>query len=120
MSLPRVHVIGLGPAGPDLVTAGAMQLIATIPRQFLRTERHPAAQVMAHAQWFDRLYEAASSMPQVYQSICEALVSAACEEHDVAVQIGAVGEVLYAVPGSPVVAEHTVEPRLLDQRQRAQ
>ena len=116
MSLPRVHVIGLGPAGPDLVTAGAMQLIATIPRQFLRTERHPAAQVMPQAQWFDRLYESASSMPQVYQSICEALVSAACEEHDLAVQIGAVGEVLYAVPGSPVVAEHTVELLLSDQR----
>ncbi len=27
---PRVHVIGLGPGGPDLVTAGALQLIARI------------------------------------------------------------------------------------------
>ncbi|MEX0767258.1 MAG: MazG nucleotide pyrophosphohydrolase domain-containing protein [Microthrixaceae bacterium] len=116
MSLPRIHVIGLGPAGSDLVTAGAMQLIAAIPRQFLRTERHPSAQVMPHAQWFDRLYESGTSMPQVYQSICEALVAAAQEEHLIATQIGAVGEVLYAVPGSPVVAEHTVELLLLDSR----
>ncbi len=116
MSLPRIHVIGLGPAGPELVTAGALQLIATVSRQFLRTERHPAASVMSQAQWFDRLYDSAASMPQVYQSICEALVSAAAEEHEVALQIGGVGEVLYAVPGSPVVAEHTVELLLSDPR----
>jgi len=116
VKLPRIHVIGLGPAGPDLVTAGAIQLIAAIPRQFLRTERHPAAQVMPQAQWFDRLYESGSSMPQVYQSICEALVTAADEEHRLAKQVGSVGEVLYAVPGSPVVAEHTVELLLADPR----
>ncbi|MEI7886879.1 MAG: MazG nucleotide pyrophosphohydrolase domain-containing protein [Actinomycetes bacterium] len=116
MRLPRVHIIGLGPAGEELVTAGSLQLIASIPRQFLRTERHPSASVMPQAQWFDRLYESGFTMTQVYESIREALVKAAEEEHTLAAQVGSVGEVLYAVPGSPVVAEHTVELLLVDPR----
>lgn len=111
---PRVHVIGLGPGGPDLLTTGALELIGRIPRQFLRTERHPAATAMPEAQWFDRLYEGGSSMEQVYRSIVEALVAAAEQEHHAT--LDGVGEVLYAVPGSPVVAEHTVELLLADER----
>lgn len=103
---PQVHVIGLGPGGPDLVTAGALELIGAVPTQFLRTERHPAASVMPHAQWFDLLYESAESMDQVYPAIVEALIRSA---HDN-------GEVLYAVPGSPVVAEHSVELLIADER----
>ncbi|HTO00354.1 MAG TPA: SAM-dependent methyltransferase [Microthrixaceae bacterium] len=103
---PQIHVIGLGPGGPDLVTAGALELINSIPTQFLRTERHPAASVMPHAQWFDLLYESADSMEQVYSSIVEALFRSAQSN----------GEVLYAVPGSPVVAEHTVELLIADER----
>ena len=110
----RVHVIGLGPGGPDLVTTGALDLIARLPRQFLRTERHPAASVMPDAQWFDRLYESSSSMEQVYGSIVEALVTAAQQESHGSPD--GVGEVLYAVPGSPIVAEHTVELLLADDR----
>lgn len=103
---PQIHVIGLGPGGPDLVTVGALELINSIPTQFLRTERHPAASVMPHAQWFDLLYESADSMDQVYPAIVEGLVRSA----------EANGEVLYAVPGSPVVAEHTVELLIRDER----
>ncbi|CAN5479638.1 nucleoside triphosphate pyrophosphohydrolase [soil metagenome] len=116
MTRPRVHVIGLGTGGPDLVTVGALSLIQSIPRQFLRTERHPAASVMPDAQWFDRLYETGSSMEQVYRSIVDALVAAATAEHVENEPFGHVGEVLYAVPGSPVVAEHTVELLLGDER----
>ncbi len=103
---PQIHVIGLGPGGPDLVTAGALDLIGSIPTQFLRTERHPAASVMPHAQWFDLVYESAESVDQVYPAIVEALVRSATSN----------GEVLYAVPGSPVVAEHSVELLLADER----
>ena len=110
----RVHVIGLGPAGPDLVTTGALELIRRLPTQFLRTERHPAASVMPDAQWFDRLYESGSSMEQLYGSIDEALVAAAQQESHGSPD--GVGEVLYAVPGSPIVAEHTVELLLADER----
>jgi tetrapyrrole methylase family protein/MazG family protein len=51
------------------------------------------------AESFDHLYERAESLDEVYAGIVDALVAAA--ERD--------GEVLYAVPGSPVVAERSVE-----------
>ncbi len=40
---PRIDVVGLGPAGPDLMTAGTLALLASADRVFLRTGRHPAA-----------------------------------------------------------------------------
>lgn len=98
--------MGLGPGGPDLVTSGTLALIDRVPTQFLRTERHPAASVMPHAQWFDRLYDTGETTDHVYHSIVEAVVGAT--------EGGT--EVLYAVPGSPVVAERTVQLLLADDR----
>ena len=95
----RVVVVGLGPAGPDLLTAGTVDAIARVERRFLRTTRHPAAVAVPDAQSFDALYETAEAIEDVYQGIVDALVGAAADA----------GEVLYAVPGSPVVAERTVE-----------
>ena len=91
---PRVVVCGLGPGGPDLVTQGARDEIARVPRRFLRTTRHPSAPLVGEATSFDALYDAAARIDDVYAGIVEALVAAAVEH----------GEVLYAVPGSPVVA----------------
>jgi len=95
----RVTVVGLGPAGPELLTAGALEAITRIPVRFLRTARHPAAGAVPGAASFDALYETAASFDEVYGGIVDALVEAAAEE----------GEVLYAVPGSPRVAERSVE-----------
>jgi tetrapyrrole methylase family protein/MazG family protein len=106
--LPTVHVVGLGPAGPDLVTAGTLDLIDRAPVRFLRTVRHPAASVLDGAASFDHHYESAERIEDVYAAVVEDLVAAA-QQH---------GEVLYAVPGSPVVAEHTVELLLVDGRIR--
>lgn len=105
---PVVHVVGLGPGGPDLVTAGTLALIDRVPDRFLRTTRHPAATVMEGDASFDHLYESATTIEGVYRGIVDALVDAAGER----------GEVLYAVPGSPVVAEHTVGLLLADERVR--
>lgn len=102
----RVVVVGLGPAGDDLVSAGTLALIEQHEVRFVRTRRHPSAHVVGDARSFDHLYEAAATMSEVYEGIVEALVSAASET----------GEVLYAVPGSPVVAEHTVQLLLADER----
>ncbi len=104
--LPRVVVVGLGPAGPDLLTAGTVAEIERIPHRYLRTRRHPAAVAVPGAADFDAVYDSASSFDEVYGTIVEALVTAAAEQ----------GEVLYAVPGSPVVAERTVELLLADDR----
>jgi tetrapyrrole methylase family protein/MazG family protein len=95
----RIVVIGLGPAGPELVTAGALAAIEAVPHRFLRTARHPAASVVPDAETFDEVYEAAADMEQVYSVIAARLTEAAAVH----------GEVLYAVPGSPMVAERTVQ-----------
>ena len=94
----RVLVIGLGPAGPDLVTAATTDAIERIPTRFVRTTRHPAAALVQPAESFDEIYDNASSLDEVYRTIVERLVAGACTH----------GEVLYAVPGSPAVAERTV------------
>jgi tetrapyrrole methylase family protein / MazG family protein len=103
---PRIVVCGLGPAGPDLVTAATHEAVARIRYRFLRTARHPAAGVVGEVPTFDRVYDQAGSIGAVYTAIVEALVVAAAEH----------GEVLYAVPGSPAVAERTVELLLADER----
>ena len=107
VGIGRVVVAGLGPAGPDLVTAGTMDAIVRIPERRLRTARHPAASVAGDGTpSFDAIYEAAETMDDVYRGIVDALVADATTA----------GEVLYLVPGSPVVAERTVELLLADDR----
>ena len=83
--------MGLGPAGPDLLTAGTLAALAAVPHRYLRTRRHPAAAAVADAADFDHLYESPTSFDDVYAAIVEAVVAAAVEH----------GEVLYAVPGRP-------------------
>ncbi|MEY2463718.1 MAG: tetrapyrrole methylase family protein / MazG family protein [Acidimicrobiaceae bacterium] len=94
----RVVVVGLGPGGPDLMTGATLSAIERVPVRFLRTGRHPAARAVVDAETFDHVYDAAETLDGVYETIVDALVAAA----DVN------GEVLYAVPGSPAVAERTV------------
>ena len=62
MTLPVVHVVGLGPAGADLVTAGTLELIERVSPRYLRTTRHPAASVLpAGTASFDDRYETAAT-----------------------------------------------------------
>lgn len=103
---PRVVVVGLGPAGPELVTRATIEAIERVPVRFVRTRRHPAAPVVAAARSFDDVYEHAEHLVEVYPAIVDALAAAATSE----------GEVLYAVPGSPAVAERTVELLRSDDR----
>jgi tetrapyrrole methylase family protein/MazG family protein len=102
----RVTVVGLGPGGVDLVTAGALAAVERVPHRFVRTTRHPAVAAVPGAASFDHLYERAARVADVYPAIVDALVAAAAEH----------GEVLYAVPGSPRVAERSVELLVADAR----
>lgn len=95
----RVVVVGLGPGDPRLVSAAALDALTAVPTRFLRTTRHPSAELAEPARSFDHLYDEADSIDAVYARIVDALVQAAAAE----------GEVLYAVPGSPYVAERTVD-----------
>ena len=99
-------VVGLGPAGPDLLTTAAVEAIAAHPHRYLRTSRHPAAVAVPVAVSFDPVYKSAARLDEVYAAIVDALVEAATEH----------GTVLYAVPGSPLVAERTVELLRQDSR----
>ncbi|MEO6317223.1 MAG: MazG nucleotide pyrophosphohydrolase domain-containing protein [Acidimicrobiales bacterium] len=102
----RVVIVGLGPAGADLLTSGTLAAIEAVPHGFLRTRRHPAAAAVPEAVDFDDVYEAGASFEEVYATIVEAVVGAALAH----------GEALYAVPGSPVVAERSVELLAADPR----
>ena len=99
----RVVVVGLGPGDPDLVTAETLRLIETVRPRLLRTARHPSASLVLGAEGgataMDRHYDGAESFEEVYQRVVDEVVDTA-REH---------GEVLYAVPGSPLVLERTVE-----------
>ncbi|HWC39270.1 MAG TPA: SAM-dependent methyltransferase, partial [Acidimicrobiales bacterium] len=102
----RVVVVGLGPAGPDLMTAATRRAIDGARHRYLRTARHPAAAAVGDCRSFDHLYDETDSFEEVYAAIVEALVEAAAVH----------GEVLYAVPGSPLVSERTVELLRADSR----
>lgn len=96
---PKVVVAGLGPAAAELMTAATLAAVERIPHRYLRTRRHPAAAAVPHATGFDGVYDQEDTLPAVYATIVERLVAAA-REH---------GEVLYLVPGSPSVAERSVD-----------
>jgi tetrapyrrole methylase family protein/MazG family protein len=98
VSRGRVVVVGLGPGDPGLVTTATIAAIAAIPTRYVRTTQHPSAALVDGAQAFDGIYDAAESLDAVYRTIVDQLIAAAIDH----------GEVLYAVPGSPAVAEHTV------------
>ncbi len=103
----RVTVVGLGPAGPDLLTRATLDALDRYPVRFVRTRRHPAAAALGDgASSFDGVYDAADRQADVYPRIVEVLVAAA-REH---------GAVLYAVPGSPRVGERSVELLVADGR----
>lgn len=96
---PRIAVVGLGPAGPELTSPQAAAAIRSGGRVFLRTTRHPSAEPLEGTESFDALYERLPTFEAVYEAIVDRLVDEA---------VGG-AQVVYAVPGSPLVSERTVE-----------
>ncbi|MGQ0825578.1 MAG: MazG nucleotide pyrophosphohydrolase domain-containing protein [Actinomycetota bacterium] len=103
MSRATVVVVGLGPAGGDLLLPAARRAFSRTNVRFVRTARHPAVDDLeADGVTFtalDRLYDSGDDFDTVYSAIASYVVDAA-HSH---------GVVVYAVPGSPNVAERTVE-----------
>lgn len=108
--LPRVVVVGLGPAGPDLTTTGALERLGSLDHWRLRTRVHPAAEPFADRDSYDHVYESGATFDEVYATIVEDLVAVARDR----------GEVGYAVPGSPYVLESAVRRLLADDRVRVE
>lgn len=101
MSLPSIRVVGLGPGDADLLTQRTLRLITDAPVVRLRTRVHPAAGGLIDIISYDQWYEDASSFEELYSAIVDDLVHLALTSDS--------HEVLYVVPGSPIVAERTVE-----------
>jgi tetrapyrrole methylase family protein/MazG family protein len=99
--IPVVRVVGLGPGADDDLTRRTERLLEIAPVARLRTRRHPSAARFSAVPSYDDLYEDAASFDELYAAIVEDLVALAASSPTL--------EVVYAVPGSPTVAERTVE-----------
>lgn len=96
-----ITVLGLGPGRAGLITREAWQIMQTAKRLILRTKIHPTVDALEQEgigfTTFDHYYQEAENFEELYACIVEALILEA-----------KAGDVVYAVPGSPVVAERTV------------
>lgn len=93
-------IVGLGPARADDLTRRAWAAFENSPIVFLRTKEHPAVgqlPVNGELRTFDHLYEATADFEQIYRTIAQEVLTAAES-----------GDVVYAVPGDPLVGESTV------------
>ena len=98
---PVVRIVGLGPGTLDNVTLRTHALLRESPVVRFRTRQHPSAYHFVDVESYDEFYEDASSFEELYEEIVDDLVALALGSPT--------NEVVYAVPGSPLVAERTVE-----------
>jgi tetrapyrrole methylase family protein/MazG family protein len=109
--MSTITILGLGPGDAALLTRQGWDLLQATSVLYLRTAVHPTvAALPAHLELrpFDALYESAGAFGEVYEQIAADLVERA----------GAGEDVLYAVPGHPLVAEATTRRLLALARER--
>ncbi|ULG74115.1 MazG family protein [Macrococcus brunensis] len=96
----KITVIGLGNYGLDELPYGIYQMLTAGQKVYVRTLKHPVIVELPDVEWesFDAVYEKHEQFPAVYQEIVDTLLKEAEEN-----------EVLYAVPGHPMVAESTTQ-----------
>ena len=99
-SSPKVTVIGLGPGEPSFCSAKNLTLIEEHEFRYVRTTRHPSSCLLGpDVVSFDYIYESSDSFEEVYRTIVIELIAEAKKNR----------KILYAVPGSPFLAEKTVQ-----------
>lgn len=102
MKQPKITVVGLGPGRFGLITLESWQTMQAAEHLVLRTRIHPTvAEIEKRGLTFssyDDFYEEAPDFETLYRHIAEDLLRRATEQ----------GDLVYAVPGSPLVAERTV------------
>src|ERR1039458_1355531 len=79
---PRVTVVGLGPAGAELVPAATLDALRGASSCLVRRARHPSAAAVVDVatgpiESLDRLYDAADTFDDVYAAIVEEVVQRA-------------------------------------------
>lgn len=96
-----ITIVGLGPSGMEAMSELALQMLESAHKLYLRTGHHPAASELAdrglHFETFDSIYQDAGSFDEVYGAIARRIIEEAKS-----------GDVTYAVPGHPLVAERSV------------
>ncbi len=102
MIINKLTIVGLGPGGFDYLTHKALDILKSSKTVYIRTLKHP---IVAHLEnvgilfeSYDYMYDAGDTFDEVYENICVDISKKASQN-----------DVVYAVPGSPFVAEKTVE-----------
>lgn len=100
----QITIVGLGTGDEDQLTLGVWKKLQNAQRIYLRTQDHPMVRLFASNQiafeTFDHLYESNARFEDVYEAIAGQLIQSAQEKQ---------GEIVYAVPGHPMVAEAAVQ-----------
>lgn len=97
-----IKVVGLGPGSKESMTLGALEILKNSPNIYFRTSIHPTVEYIREMnikfETYDNRYENCNSFDEVYNSIAVDLV----EKHKT------IDDIVYAVPGHPLVAEKSV------------
>lgn len=97
-----IKIIGLGPGAPEALTIGAVKALEEGKNIYFRTEKHPTVDYLRgklkEFKTYDNYYEISESFDEVYDNIAKDIVS----------KYQADKEIIYAVPGHPLVAEKSV------------
>ncbi|MGL4913002.1 MAG: nucleoside triphosphate pyrophosphohydrolase [Romboutsia sp.] len=96
----KIKIVGLGPGDYSLISQGALESLQSSSRIFLRTEKHPTVDKLKETIKYtslDYFYDKEENFEDVYGKISEFIVDLSKE-----------GDLVYAVPGHPRVAERTV------------
>ena len=98
----KITIIGLGPGDFGLITLDTWDKITSTDKLILRTAVHPTVAELDKRNVAytacDEFYEKCASFDEVYDAIADKLITEAKNGSNV----------VYAVPGSPLVAEKTV------------
>ena len=106
----QITIVGLGAGDLNQLPYGVYQVITKSEHLFLRTKEHPIIEELhseVSFESFDSIYEENDHFEDVYHKIVETLLEKADD-----------ADIVYAVPGHPLVAEKTVQILLTDGRQR--
>lgn len=98
-----ITIVGLGPGSEEALTLGTLKVLKSCKNIYLRTEKHPTVDYLKNLnikfRSFDNIYEESNNFDDVYNSIAMDIIKIYKECNDV----------VYAVPGHPLVAEKSVE-----------
>ena len=96
----KITIVGLGPGDESLISQGALDILKNSSNIYLRTEKHPTVDKLKEFIKYtnlDYFYENEDNFENVYREIAQFIIDKSNE-----------GDLVYAVPGHPRVAERTV------------